>query len=248
MTMYPGGEPQPPASTPNRRYLTVLVPVVVVLALVVATGIGLVARNALASEIPGTATPATGASTARNVLADGAVRIGDPDAKVTVRVVMDLQCPACKMFEAANGSVLEGAVEDGTAAVEYQVITFLDAASSTQYSSRAGNASFCVAISGTENYQSWLADMFTGQPSEGGAGLGDDVLVSIAKSAGYTDDAVAQCITDRTYDSLLRTKTEEALAGGVNSTPTVTVNGKQITSSAELMMPGGLAPAIKAAG
>jgi protein-disulfide isomerase len=163
---------------------------------------------------------------------------------VTVRVVMDLQCPYCKMFEANNGSVLEGAVRDHTAAVEYSVITFLDRASSTQYSSRAGNASFCVANSGTEHYQAWLASMFDKQPEEGGEGLTDAELISIAKSAGYTDNAVAQCIVDRSYDDYLRTKTQAVLAGGVNSTPTVTIDGKKVTSNTALMTPGGLAPLL----
>lgn len=249
MSTYPGGwQSPPPNPEPNRRYLTVLVPIAVVLALVLATGVGLVAREALATEISGTAMPASGASSAANVLANGAVRIGEQDAKVTVRVVMDLQCPACKRFEKANGSVLEDAVADGTAAVEYQVITFLDRASSTQYSSRAGNASFCVANSGIGHYQSWLATMFAKQPPEMSDGLTDDELISIAKSAGYTDDAVAQCITNRSYDTYLRTKTEEVLDSGVQATPTVTVNGTQISSSTALMTPGGLAPVIEAAG
>ncbi len=247
MSIEPGAWP-PPSPRPSRRYLTVLVPIAVVLTLAIATGIGLVARDAFANEVPGIATAATGASSAKNVLDDGAVRIGDPNAKVTVRVVMDLQCPACKMFEAANGSVLESAVRNHTAAVEYSVITFLDRASSTQYSSRAGNASFCVANSGTEHYQAWLSSMFAKQPEESGDGLTDAELIAIAKAAGYTDDAVAQCITNRGYDDYLRAKTESVLAGGVNSTPTVTIDGKQVTSSTALMTPGGLAPLLPTAG
>ncbi|MEU6561414.1 DsbA family protein [Nocardia nova] len=243
MSTEPGGWQPPPSPQPRNR-LTVIVPIALVVALAIATGIGLVAREAFAKEVPGTAMAAAGASSAKNVLDDGAVRIGDPKAKVTVRVVMDLQCPACKMFEAANGSVLEAAVRDHTAAVEYSVITFLDRASSTQYSSRAGNASFCVANSGTEHYQAWLATMFAKQPEEGGDGLTDDELIQIAKSAGYTDDAVAQCIIDRSYDNYLRTKTKAVLAGGVNSTPTVTIDGQKVTSSTALMTPGGLAPLL----
>ncbi|MFF3574266.1 DsbA family protein [Nocardia jiangxiensis] len=246
MSINPGNWSPPPKPTANRKYLAVVIPVVVVLAVALATGVGLLARNAFATEIRGTAVATPGASSAEHVLADGAVRIGDPHAKVTVRVVMDLQCPYCKMFEANNGSVLEGAVRDHTAAVEYSVITFLDRASTTQYSSRAGNASFCVANSGLEHYQSWLAAMFAQQPEEGSDGLTDDQLIRIAKTAGYAEDAVAQCIINRSYDTYLRAKTKAVLAGGVNSTPTVTVNGKQITSSSALMTPGGLAPLIAA--
>jgi protein-disulfide isomerase len=219
---------------------------VVLLVAAAAIGIGLLVRSAAAEEIPGTATAAGGSAPA-NVLANGAVRVGEPDAKVTVRVVMDLQCPACKAFEEANGKVLEDAVRDGDAAVEYSVITFLDRASTTEYSSRAGNAAFCVANSGVDEYQAWLSEMFTQQPEEGGDGLPDSALIDIAESVGYTDPAVAQCITDREYDTYLRTKTDEVLNSGVNSTPSVTVNGEQVTDAAALMSPNGLAASIAAA-
>ncbi|MEU4841987.1 DsbA family protein [Nocardia testacea] len=247
MSTYPGGWPPPQNQGSNRRLLVIATPFVVLLVAAAAIGIGLLARSAAAAEIPGTPTATAGDSAPAHVLADGAVRIGEPGAKVTVRVVMDLQCPACKAFEEANGKVLEDAVRDGTAVVEYSVITFLDRASTTEYSSRAGNAAFCVANSGVDDYQAWLSDMFTRQPEEGGAGLPDSALIDIAESAGYTDPAVAQCITDREYDTYLRTKTDEVLNSGVNSTPTVTVNGEQVTDAATLMTPDGLAAVIAAA-
>ncbi|MQY18537.1 DsbA family protein [Nocardia macrotermitis] len=247
MSIDPGYGPQPPIPVPQRRrYLAVVIPVVVVLVLALAVGVGLLARGAFAKQIAGTAVAAAGTSSVEHMQADGSVRIGDAHAKVTVRVVMDLQCPYCKMFEANNGTTLEKAVTDHTAAVEYSVITFLDRASTTQYSSRAGNASFCVANAGLGYYQKWLSAMFTQQPEEGSEGLTDAQLIQIAKTAGYTEDAVAQCITKRSYDTYLRTKTKEVLASGVNSTPTVTVNGKQVTDSTALMTLGGLAPLIAA--
>jgi protein-disulfide isomerase len=246
LSTYPGGWPPPQNQGSNRRLLVVLAPFVVLLVAAAAIGIGLLVRSAAAEEIPGTATAAGGSAPA-NVLDNGAVRVGEPDAKVTVRVVMDLQCPACKAFEEANGKVLEDAVRDGDAAVEYSVITFLDRASTTEYSSRAGNAAFCVANSGVDEYQAWLSEMFTQQPEEGGDGLPDSALIDIAESAGYTDPAVAQCITDREYDTYLRTKTDEVLNSGVNSTPSVTVNGEQVTDAAALMSPNGLAASIAAA-
>ncbi|MFE3442445.1 DsbA family protein [Nocardia sp. NPDC059180] len=247
MSTNPGGWPPPQKTGPNRQLLVVLTPILVLVVVAAAIGIGLLARGVVTTKVEGIAIAATDDSTPENVLADGAVRVGEPDAKVTVRVVMDLQCPACKAFEEANGTVLEDAVRYGTAAVEYSVISFLDRASETEYSSRAGNASFCVANSGLDNYQAWLSDMFARQPSEGGDGLPDSELIEIAESAGYTDTAVAECITNRSYDSYLRAKTDEALDSGLQGTPTVYVNGEEITDRNAIMVPGGLAPVIAAA-
>ncbi|MFI5719683.1 DsbA family protein [Nocardia sp. NPDC051750] len=247
MSTYPGGYPPPQNPGPNRKLLVVLTPILVLLVAAAAIGVGLLVRSTAAEEIAGTATAAGSDSTPGQVLDNGAVRIGEPDAAVTVRVVLDLQCPFCKAFEEANGAVLEGAVRDGTAAVEYSVISFLDRASTTEYSSRAGNASFCVANTGLDNYQAWLSEMFTRQPEEGGDGLPDSDLIDIAESNGYTDPAVAECITDRQYDSYLRTKTDEVLDSGVNGTPAVFVNGEEVTDSGALLDKDGLAPFIESA-
>ncbi|WP_280234905.1 DsbA family protein [Nocardia cyriacigeorgica] len=247
MSTYPGGWPPPQKTGSNRRLLVILTPIMVLVLVVVAIGIGLLARGLVTTTIEGQAVAAVEGSTPENVLADGAVRVGDADAPVTVRVVMDLQCPACKAFEEANGTVLEDAVRDGTAAVEYSVISFLDRASDTEYSSRAGNASFCVANAGLDDYQSWLSEMFARQPSEGGDGLPDSELIEIAESAGYTDSAVAECITNREYDGYLRVKTDEVLNSGLTGTPTVYVDGEQITDPQAIMGQDGLAPVIAGA-
>ncbi|MFC9895718.1 DsbA family protein [Nocardia sp. NPDC127579] len=230
--------PQPPPRNDRKILVQVLVAVaLVVVVAVVGVVIVLMTRDKAAA---GPSLP----TVPRNTAADGSVRVGD--GAVVVRLVADLQCPACKSFEQHNGRVLEEAVEKGDAAVEYSVITFLDRASTDKYSSRAGNASYCVANSGTENYQRWLATMFERQPAEGGAGLSDSALIEIAEGAGYTDSSVAQCITERTYETYLRQKTQEVLSSGVNSTPTVLINGTQLANR-DLAADGFLAAAIAAA-
>ncbi|GAA5066583.1 DsbA family protein [Nocardia callitridis] len=248
MSTNQGGWPPPSRNSGSSRRLLVASAVVLVVVIVIAIGVGLLARNALSEQIAGVPTAVGGGVTIQNVATNGSVRVGEPDAAVTVRVVMDLQCPACQAFEQANGKVLEDAVRNGTAAVEYSVISFLDRASTTRYSSRAGNASFCVADSGVDNYQKWLSEMFTRQPEEGGDGLPDSTLVDIAASAGYTDSAVADCITTHEYDTYLRTKTQEVLSSGVKSTPSVFINGEEFADSNALFTPNGLAPALAAAG
>lgn len=232
----------PPASRSGNRTVVILV-VVAALLFVVVGVVGVVAVQK-SGVITGVATAATSGNTPAGVTAAGTVRVGDSNAKVVVRVVADLQCPACKQFEKRNAKTLEDAAENGTAIVEYDVIAFLDRASSTEYSSRAANASFCVAGQDHSKYQGWFAAMFEQQPAEGGSGLSDSKLVEIAKDAGYTDPSVAQCITDRNYDSYVHDKTERVLNGDVNATPTVFVNGKKLDSS---QLSNGLEAAIAAA-
>ncbi|MEV4125443.1 thioredoxin domain-containing protein [Nocardia sp. NPDC049707] len=241
-----GGWAGPPSALRSTKPAVVIPAVVAALLLVVVGVVGVVVVQSRTEVISGAATAAAADSgtTPAGLTATGTVRVGDSNAKVVVRVVADLQCPACQQFEKRNAKTLEDAAKNGTAAIEYDVISFLDRASSTQYSSRAANASYCVAGQDHAKYQGWFAAMFEQQPAEGGSGLPDSKLIEIAEKAGYTDPAVAQCITDRKYDTYVRDKTKQVLNGDVNSTPTVFVNGKKLDSSQVF---NGLAAAIAAA-
>ncbi|MGW5919874.1 DsbA family protein [Nocardia fluminea] len=225
----------------KKRKIAIQVGVAAVLvALVAAIGIGIAVKQSDSDKSTSVAQlPATGGA----VTETGTVVIGNPDAKVKVRVVADLQCPACKQFEAANGEALAKAAADGTASVEYQIISFLDKASTNQYSSRAANASFCVAKSDTTKYQSWLQTMFEKQPAEGGAGLSNDELVQIATDVGYTDPAVATCIEDKPYNDYIQQVTQTTLQSGVESTPSVYINGR-LNQTDAIFTENGLAPVI----
>lgn len=228
----------------KKRKIAIQVGVAAVLvALVAAIGIGIAVQKSDSDQESTTASAAQLPATGGSVTETGTVVIGNPDAKVKVRVAADLQCPACKKFEAANGKALAEAAADGTASVEYQIISFLDRASTNQYSSRAANASFCVAKADTTQYQNWLQTMFEKQPAEGGVGLSDDELIEIAKGAGYTDPAVASCIEGRPYNDYIQQVTQTALQGGVESTPAVYING-QLNQTDAVFTENGLAPVI----
>ncbi|WP_233608742.1 DsbA family protein [Nocardia stercoris] len=179
--------------------------------------------------------------------ADGSITIGKPDAKVQVRVVADPQCPVCQRFEAANAQVLADEVNAGTAVVQYDIISFLDRASSgTMYSTRAANAAYCTAAADPSKFLGWLASIYEQQPPENGTGLKNAELTRIAAEAGYTDPAVAACITGYPYAPLVAKHTTAVLGSGIQSTPTVFVNGQPITAGA-LFTQSGLRPAIEAA-
>lgn len=202
----------------KRRRRSLAIQVAVVGAIVVAIVGGTV--YALQSSDNGTTESAPAA-----VNADGAYVVGDPDAPVRLQVVEDFQCPACQAFETAFGETLDEYAESGDVAVEYRGIAFLDRASTTEYSSRALNASACVMEAGdTEVWREFHRQLFLQQPPEGGAGLPDSELVRIADEAGAGD--VATCIDDRRYDDWVEATTRASGDDGINSTPTVLVDGE----------------------
>ena len=161
--------------------------------------------------------------------ADGAIRIGSADPKVVVTVVEDFQCPACKQFEAAGSATLTE-LATGDVAVDYRPIAILNRMSSTNYSTRAAAAAYCVAEADIGAWPAWHAAMFAQQPAEGGAGLTDRQIIDIAAAAGITGDPVAQCITSNRYGSYADQNTTAATDGGIDHTPTVLVDGKEVQS------------------
>jgi protein-disulfide isomerase len=189
--------------------------------------------------------PSAGAGTPANTVADStAVRIGDPDAPVTVTVYEDFLCPACKSFEDASGDTLAALVAEGTAAVEYAPVAILDRYSDDEYSTRAVNAAGVVTdAAGPEAFLAFHDLLFANQPAEGGAGLSDDELIELAEQAGATGERVESGIRDRVFDDWTRHVTDSASRNGLTGTPTVLVDGEVL----DLRTPQGLEAAVRAA-
>lgn len=209
------------------RRRTILIQGAIGLIVVALVGVGTVV--VLSQRDSGSDSAGSGGSgTPAGLTSDGAVRFGAADAPITLQAVEDFQCPICQQFEAANADLLESYRDGDDVAVEYRPIAFLDQMSSTDYSSRATNASMCVLDdSGQDAWLSYHEALYANQPAEGGAGLSDSDLVSMAEDAG-AGDGVESCIEDRRFDDWVQQTTDAAFADGVTGTPTVFVNGTQL--------------------
>lgn len=217
----------------QRRTLIQVGVAVVLIALVAVIGFSIASKSSDDTTAAPAATPST-------VTADGAIRIGDPNAAVVVTAVEDFQCPACKQFEAISGDTLSELVADNTIAVDYKPIAILDRMSTTNYSTRAANASLCVADADISKWPAWHKAMFEQQPAEGGAGLSDEDLTGIAQLMQID---VGSCIADGKYTDYVASQTQNVVNSGITSTPTVTVNGTAVSNPT----PDGLRAAIAAA-
>jgi protein-disulfide isomerase len=154
------------------------------------------------------------------------VTVGKASAKISVDLYEDMQCPICAQFESNAGSTLQRYVDAGTVKVHYYVISFLNGQSTTNYSSRAGNAAYCAADAGV--FVPYVTALFRNQPAEGSAGLTDDQLISYAKQAGVTSDTFGQCVKTRKYNDFLNRMTDQSSKDGISGTPTVLVNRTQV--------------------
>ena len=136
--------------------------------------------------------PDTNPSTA---IFDGGVRIGkdlkvitsaaDVDPTVpNIVIYEDLQCPACRAFEAPNMPQIRELVASGKYTVQIHPISFLDGSSVNEYSSRAANALLCVADTQADKFLDFNGALYSNQPSEGTPGPTNEQLQSLAAEAG----------------------------------------------------------------
>ena len=200
----------------HRRNRVITIGVLVAMLAVVAVGSGLQSSRDTTGE---QAVVPTG------MVDSYAVPFGPDDAPVVVDVYEDFLCPFCADLEAASAPLVEK-YADSDVQFRYHVIAFLDRASTTRYSTRAANALAAVLdTSGREVAKEFHDAVFAEQPPEGGPGLSDDRLIELAVDAGAEEWEVADAIRDKVFEQWVRNATDAASRSGVNTTPTVFVNG-----------------------
>jgi protein-disulfide isomerase len=177
--------------------------------------------------------------------AAGAITIGDPAAPVKLEIYLDYMCPYCGRFDRANAQELSRLVDHGIARVEMYPLSFLDKMSNgTRYSTRAANAVATVADRAPGKVLAFSQGLYAQQPHEGSAGLTDDQIADLARGAGVPQDVINRFV-DRTFEPWIATFTDRAFASGIDSTPTVKINGDRFQG--DLSTAGPLTDAINTA-
>jgi protein-disulfide isomerase len=225
----------------QRRQRTVVGGVVAAVVLVVAVVAVVLVQTHRTSTSASAAVPAN--------TTDGgyAFQVGNADAKVTLDMYEDFQCPNCKNLEDNSGATIDQLVAAGTVKVRYHGMAFLNTSKNDQYSTRSLNAAAVVAsTAGADAYEKFHQLLFANQPEESGSGLTDDELISYAQQAGATGATVEKDIRDLTYEDWTKNATDQASKDGVTGTPTVFVNGKAL-ANATTATPADITAAVQAA-
>lgn len=171
-----------------------------------------------------------------SVDADGAILVGLPDATTTIDLYEDPMCPYCAQLEHTNGQEMAQKIDEGSLAVRYHTLDFLNRLSASgDYSSRAAGALMCVADTGDAvAFSAFHTALFSedNQPAENGDSDHSNAdLAGIARDAGASDEAAA-CITDgakvEAATAAAQTGREALAASGAAGTPAVIVNGQVV--------------------
>lgn len=180
-------------------------------------------------------------------LADGR-SIGKADAPVTLDVWSDFQCPACGELARTVEPLLIGRyVTPGTLRIVYHDAAFQGAKSSASYDESVEAAAGARCAADQDGYWPFLDWTFANQAGENKGAFAAGRLKAIATAAGLDLAAWDACLVTGQQQTAVRSETKQAVAQGVNSTPTMVLNGQTIVglrSAAEL---GGLIQAAAAA-
>ena len=168
----------------------------------------------------------TAANAARSVRVTSSKLVTDNGKpKAVVTFYEDFLCPACGNFERAFGPTVSKLIDTGAIAADYYMVGLLSRPANDDYSTRAGNAAYCVADESVDAFRRFHTALYTKeiQPSETGTTFPDNAkLIEYAREAGVVGK-VPDCVKAGKYTAMVDGL---ATAAGIRATPTVRINGQ----------------------
>jgi protein-disulfide isomerase len=157
--------------------------------------------------------------------------MGSKDAPVKVVEFADFKCPACKEFDQTILSQLKkDFVDNGTVQLYFINYPIISPNADSRTAAMAGEA---VYHQNPEEFWKFYEAVYAHQGDERTNWATSDVLVQIAKQSNLKVDyaKLKKDIDDNTFAQDV--KDDEAIADklGVNSTPTIFINGKEISDN-----------------
>jgi len=164
----------------------------------------------------------------------------------TMDIYEDFQCPACGDLEKRMGAEVTRMATAGDVKLVLHTLSFLDNNLKNDSSARSANAAACAADAG--KVMEYHSAVFAGMPAQEGVGYTDAQLTEFANTSGITGAALTTwqtCTSSGQHDQYVTDVQTRAEKDGVFSTPTVKLNGQDITKT--LSTADALAAQVKAA-
>lgn len=199
----------------ERRMLAILAGVLIVL--IVGGGIALQAWRT--SRTPSATSSASGTATPVPIVNGQPILLGKPGAPAKITLYEDFHCPHCGDFEKEFGPTITAAQAKGQAVVELYPMSFIDTGSAA-----AANGMACAAEAGFG--QAYYLGLFANQDLQ----WSEAQLISLADqvTGNKTPASFSGCVRNNSHQAWVQSIDDAAAAAGVNSTPTMYLNGKPV--------------------
>jgi protein-disulfide isomerase len=153
--------------------------------------------------------------------------LGPAGAPVTIQLFSDFQCPFCGLYARDyERQLIDDYVAAGQARLEYRHYIVVDGNVGGQESRRAAEASECAVEQG--DFWNYHNLVFANQDGEGKGAFTDRRLKAFAETLGLDTAAFNACFDSRRHSQAVTSDEQLARSLGVNSTPTMFVNGQRI--------------------
>ena len=175
---------------------------------------------ALRRETPGNVQVQIAQPLPAEIPQDGRV-MGNPNAPVHVVEYGDFQCPACHgFFQSVQPTLIEQYVKPGKVSFEFRDYAFIGPESLT-----AAQAAMCANDQG--KFWQFHDSLYLNQGAENSGALNDTRLKAIARQIGLDMTKFDQCLDSNAHQADVEASIKDAQAKGVDSTPTLFVNGQK---------------------
>jgi protein-disulfide isomerase len=166
------------------------------------------------------------------------VVLGKSSAKKTLKLYEDSRCPVCAQFEQTVGSTVKKDLDAGKFKIQYIGATFIDNHDNGEGSKNALSALGAALNVSPEAFLEYKTALYSTKyhPEETDDKFKDDAyLIKVANTvdALKNNKAFQKAVKDGTYDkwALDMSKTFDDNKDGVDATPSLVMNGKQLTGS-----------------
>ncbi|SFC84238.1 Protein-disulfide isomerase [Nocardioides terrae] len=203
----------------RRRTMLSIIGVVVAMAVIVVGGFLISQRNGGGPSKEAGSTPAAGTTS---------VTIGSADAPHKVVIWEDFLCPFCGELEKRTSDRLAAAAASGKVQVTYRPFNLLD----TDYSQQSLEVFAATQRIAGDDVAKKLHDvLYAQQPDESAPDdwPSQDDLVDVAVKAGADRTKVQDAIDNGDATTWADASTQAAADAGVRSTPTVLLDGSEVT-------------------
>ncbi|APY88779.1 DsbA family protein [Streptomyces alfalfae] len=219
----------------EKRKRATIVGVSIVAVLAIAGGVGYAVMQSNAPSKWEEAADAKVVTPANSSGKDGTtVTIGESDTKNTVHLYEDPRCPGCAAMEQSIGSAIDKGMKDGDYKLSFTIGTFLDNNLSGEGSRNALSALGAALDVSPEAFLEYKTALYSSKfhPSESTDDFAkDDYLIKVANSVDTLkgNKKFKSAVEKGTFDPwALKMSDSFQSAKGVESTPTIKVNGKVI--------------------
>jgi protein-disulfide isomerase len=134
----------------------------------------------------------------------------------------DFQCPACQAFNQRISPIFEEYANKGLLRLTFKQFPLTNIHPNAE---RDALAALCSAEQG--KYMEYKKALYTLEQGKSGAKVSDDDRINAAKNI-LDETKLRECLTNNKYLPQVRAEMAEGDKSGVNSTPTVMLDGKKL--------------------